>query len=62
MFQNCERRKLPSAPLPFLAIGVLTSSPAVRAQEDYQPTASNLAARQAFQGTMTQSFTDPMTK
>ena len=49
MFQTCDRRKLPLVPALLLAFVVSALSPAARAQENYQPSASNLAVRQWFQ-------------
>ena len=49
MFQNCGRRKLPLARMLLLAFGVLALSQAARGQENYQPSAANLAAREWFQ-------------
>ena len=49
MFQKCARRKLSLAPMLLLAFGVLALSQAARAQENYQPSAANLAAREWFQ-------------
>jgi len=49
MFPKRGRHKLSLAPMLLLAFGVLTLSQATRAQENYQPSASNLAAREWFQ-------------
>ncbi len=46
MFQKCGRRKLSLAPMLLLAFGGLALSQAARAQENYQPSAANLAARE----------------
>ena len=49
MFQKCGRRKLSLAPMLLLAFGVLALSQGARAQENYQPSAANLAAREWYQ-------------
>ncbi len=49
MFQKCGRRKLSLAPMLLLAFGGLALSQAARAQENYQPSAANLAAREWYQ-------------
>ncbi|MGO8785948.1 MAG: alpha-L-fucosidase [Terriglobia bacterium] len=49
MFEKCERRMGSLAPLLLLAFGVMALSQAARAQENYQPSAANLAARESYQ-------------
>src|SRR5208337_5264530 len=49
MFQKCGHRKLSLAPMLLLAIGALALSPAAHAQENYQPSAANLATREWYQ-------------
>ena len=49
MFEKCRRRKLSLAFMLLFALSALAISSAVRAQENYQPSAANLAARQWYQ-------------
>lgn len=49
MSQKCGRRGFSFAPMLLLPFGLLAFSPVAPAQENYQPSASNLAARDWFQ-------------
>ena len=49
MFHNFARCRWSLGSILLLGFGVLSLSPAVRAQENYQPSATNLAAREWFQ-------------
>jgi alpha-L-fucosidase len=49
MFQKCGRRKFLLTPMLLLALGVLAFAPAACAQENYEPSAANRAAREWFQ-------------